>query len=253
MGFKTSVYFLPLINCVFLSADHWCSPCVASCRSPTSSVWSSHWRLTPTFTTSKLEKDRVWTGLRVNSAVISEGFIHLPLTHHRISVSVGTVTRQHGAVVHWSRWRSLIILIMATVLTSACADLATEHIQPILNQPNISQVGACIRSYSETWLLNLFVLTFAVFLSFSSISSGWRFSLWFQRSLRLLTGSSLLSKTTSVSGKSRLIESSTHTASLQCYLSINDFYVSVWRWEAALRCRSACYRFQYWSFLMPSM
>ncbi|XP_010788268.1 putative cation exchanger C521.04c [Notothenia coriiceps] len=28
---------------------------------------------------------------------------------------------------------------MATVLTSACADLATEHIQPILNQPNVSQ------------------------------------------------------------------------------------------------------------------
>uniref|UniRef100_A0A671XRU9 Cation/H+ exchanger protein 2 n=1 Tax=Sparus aurata TaxID=8175 RepID=A0A671XRU9_SPAAU len=45
----------------------------------------------------------------------------------------------HGAVVHWSRWRSLVILIMATVLTSACADLVTENIQPILNQPNISQ------------------------------------------------------------------------------------------------------------------
>uniref|UniRef100_A0A672YUJ2 Putative cation exchanger C521.04c n=1 Tax=Sphaeramia orbicularis TaxID=375764 RepID=A0A672YUJ2_9TELE len=44
-----------------------------------------------------------------------------------------------GAVVHWSRWRSMVILIMATVLTSACADLTTEHIQPILNQPNISQ------------------------------------------------------------------------------------------------------------------
>uniref|UniRef100_A0A3B4BHD8 Uncharacterized protein n=1 Tax=Periophthalmus magnuspinnatus TaxID=409849 RepID=A0A3B4BHD8_9GOBI len=43
------------------------------------------------------------------------------------------------AVVHWSRWRSLVILIMATVLMSVCADLTTEHIQPILNQPNISQ------------------------------------------------------------------------------------------------------------------
>ncbi|XP_037624194.1 putative cation exchanger C521.04c isoform X1 [Sebastes umbrosus] len=49
------------------------------------------------------------------------------------------VTGHHGAVVHWSRWRSLVILIMATVLTSACADLVTEHIQPILNQPNVSQ------------------------------------------------------------------------------------------------------------------
>ncbi|XP_067358063.1 uncharacterized protein [Channa argus] len=52
-------------------------------------------------------------------------------------ISVG-VTSSHGAVVHWSRWRSLVILIMATVLTSACADLVTEHIQPILSQPNIS-------------------------------------------------------------------------------------------------------------------
>ncbi|KAG7248427.1 hypothetical protein CRUP_000046, partial [Coryphaenoides rupestris] len=28
---------------------------------------------------------------------------------------------------------------MATMLMSACADLATQHIQPLLNQPNISQ------------------------------------------------------------------------------------------------------------------
>ncbi|XP_022610100.1 putative cation exchanger C521.04c isoform X1 [Seriola dumerili] len=53
--------------------------------------------------------------------------------------SGGHMTGHHGAVVHWSRWRSLVILIMATVLTSACADLVTEHIQPILNQPSISQ------------------------------------------------------------------------------------------------------------------
>ncbi|XP_034444234.1 low affinity vacuolar monovalent cation/H(+) antiporter-like isoform X1 [Hippoglossus hippoglossus] len=70
------------------------------------------------------------------------GLIFTLKTHshiYNIQVGEGQVTRQHGAVVHWSRWRSLIILIMATVLTSACADLATEHIQPILNQPNISQ------------------------------------------------------------------------------------------------------------------
>ncbi|KAM6936911.1 LOW QUALITY PROTEIN: uncharacterized protein cax2 [Xenentodon cancila] len=54
-------------------------------------------------------------------------------------VVVCAETGPHGAVVHWSRWRSLVILIVATVLTSACADLTTEHIQPILNQPNISQ------------------------------------------------------------------------------------------------------------------
>uniref|UniRef100_A0A3B4UX82 Cation/H+ exchanger protein 2 n=1 Tax=Seriola dumerili TaxID=41447 RepID=A0A3B4UX82_SERDU len=61
------------------------------------------------------------------------------LPHHYLFVYVHTVTGHHGAVVHWSRWRSLVILIMATVLTSACADLVTEHIQPILNQPSISQ------------------------------------------------------------------------------------------------------------------
>lgn len=52
----------------------------------------------------------------------------------------------HGAVVHWSRWRSLIILIMATALTSACADLVTENIQPLLDQPSVSQV----RSHHRT-------------------------------------------------------------------------------------------------------
>ncbi|XP_047452833.1 putative cation exchanger C521.04c isoform X2 [Mugil cephalus] len=70
------------------------------------------------------------------------GLIFTLKTHshiYNIHVGEGQVTGHHGTVVHWSRWRSLVILIMATVLTSACADLATEHIQPILNQPNISQ------------------------------------------------------------------------------------------------------------------
>lgn len=70
------------------------------------------------------------------------GLIFTLKTHshiYNIHVGEGQMTGHHGAVVHWSRWRSLLILIMATVLTSACADLATEHIQPILDQPNISQ------------------------------------------------------------------------------------------------------------------
>ncbi|KAK2917984.1 hypothetical protein Q8A73_004730 [Channa argus] len=69
------------------------------------------------------------------------GLIFTLKTHshiYNIHVEEGQVTSSHGAVVHWSRWRSLVILIMATVLTSACADLVTEHIQPILSQPNIS-------------------------------------------------------------------------------------------------------------------
>uniref|UniRef100_A0AAY4CG05 Uncharacterized protein n=1 Tax=Denticeps clupeoides TaxID=299321 RepID=A0AAY4CG05_9TELE len=44
-----------------------------------------------------------------------------------------------NAVVHWSRWRALLFLLIATLLMSACADLTTEHIQPILTQPHISQ------------------------------------------------------------------------------------------------------------------
>ncbi|XP_029379534.1 low affinity vacuolar monovalent cation/H(+) antiporter isoform X1 [Echeneis naucrates] len=70
------------------------------------------------------------------------GLIFTLKTHSHICnihVGEGQVTGHIGAVVHWSRWRSLLILIMATVLTSVCADLATEHIQPILNQPNFSQ------------------------------------------------------------------------------------------------------------------
>uniref|UniRef100_A0A670JD57 Cation/H+ exchanger protein 1 n=1 Tax=Podarcis muralis TaxID=64176 RepID=A0A670JD57_PODMU len=45
----------------------------------------------------------------------------------------------HSAVVHWSRWRALLILLVATLGMSACADLATEHISPILNNSAVSQ------------------------------------------------------------------------------------------------------------------
>ncbi|MBN3298346.1 VNX1 protein, partial [Amia calva] len=46
---------------------------------------------------------------------------------------------QHIPVVHWSRWRAVIILIMATLLMSACADLTTLHIEPILSNSRVSQ------------------------------------------------------------------------------------------------------------------
>ncbi|XP_075711218.1 uncharacterized protein LOC142747990 [Rhinoderma darwinii] len=45
----------------------------------------------------------------------------------------------HSAVVHWSRWRAVVILIGSTLLMSACADLATEHISPILKETTVSQ------------------------------------------------------------------------------------------------------------------
>lgn len=76
-------------------------------------------------------------------AAYTIGLIFTLKTHshiYHIHVEEGEgVTSHQGAVVHWSRWRSLLILIMATLLMSACADLITEHIQPILSQPNISQ------------------------------------------------------------------------------------------------------------------
>lgn len=45
----------------------------------------------------------------------------------------------HSAVALWSRWKSLIILLLATVCMSACADLATEHISPVLYDTKVSQ------------------------------------------------------------------------------------------------------------------
>nr|DBA31437.1 TPA: hypothetical protein GDO54_007288 [Pyxicephalus adspersus] len=45
----------------------------------------------------------------------------------------------HSPVVHWSRWRAVVILIGSTLLMAACADLATEHISPILREATVSQ------------------------------------------------------------------------------------------------------------------
>ncbi|XP_053110452.1 uncharacterized protein LOC128326823 [Hemicordylus capensis] len=50
-----------------------------------------------------------------------------------------TPGHHHSAVVHWSRWRALLILLVATLCMSACADLATEHISPILRGSTVSQ------------------------------------------------------------------------------------------------------------------
>ncbi|KAL7370440.1 hypothetical protein ABVT39_000718 [Epinephelus coioides] len=42
-------------------------------------------------------------------------------------------------VVHWSRWRALAVLIVATVLMACCADLSTENIEPMLTHSSVSQ------------------------------------------------------------------------------------------------------------------
>uniref|UniRef100_A0A673A2M3 Cation/H+ exchanger protein 1 n=1 Tax=Sphaeramia orbicularis TaxID=375764 RepID=A0A673A2M3_9TELE len=47
----------------------------------------------------------------------------------------------HGGdhVVHWSRWRALAVLIVATALMACCADLSTDNIEPMLTHSAISQ------------------------------------------------------------------------------------------------------------------
>ncbi|XP_027695956.1 low affinity vacuolar monovalent cation/H(+) antiporter-like isoform X2 [Vombatus ursinus] len=45
----------------------------------------------------------------------------------------------HGAVVHWPRWHALLLLLLSTLCMSACADLTTEHISPILESSTVSQ------------------------------------------------------------------------------------------------------------------
>ncbi|KAI5105442.1 putative cation exchanger C521.04c isoform X1 [Silurus meridionalis] len=73
------------------------------------------------------------------------GLLFTLKTHsHIYDIHVGDASAAGhlDAVVHWSRWRALLILIVATVLMSACADLVTEHIHSILSHPNISQ--ACV-------------------------------------------------------------------------------------------------------------
>lgn len=127
------------ILCVFLFlllSGHWSTQCLPSCQSLTSLVWLSPWRRTPTFMTFMLERDKA----RGMCPLKQKSYLSWLQHNTIISIFICAVTGHHGAVVHWSRWRSLVILVMATVLTSACADLVTENIQPILNQPNISQV-----------------------------------------------------------------------------------------------------------------
>ncbi|XP_036615258.1 putative cation exchanger C521.04c isoform X1 [Trichosurus vulpecula] len=44
----------------------------------------------------------------------------------------------NSAVVHWPRWRALLLLLLCTLCMSACADLTTEHISPILESSTVS-------------------------------------------------------------------------------------------------------------------
>ncbi|XP_071358147.1 cation/H+ exchanger protein 1 isoform X2 [Trachinotus anak] len=71
------------------------------------------------------------------------GLIFTLKTHshiYDIHISDGQGGHAHGHhVVHWSRWRALAVLIVATVLMACCADLSTENIEPMLTHSSISQ------------------------------------------------------------------------------------------------------------------
>uniref|UniRef100_A0A8C8FRD8 Cation/H+ exchanger protein 1 n=1 Tax=Oncorhynchus tshawytscha TaxID=74940 RepID=A0A8C8FRD8_ONCTS len=71
------------------------------------------------------------------------GLIFTLKTHsHIYDIQVSDVHDHHQGghgTVHWSRLRALSVLIMATLLMAACADLTTEHIKPILDHSSISQ------------------------------------------------------------------------------------------------------------------
>uniref|UniRef100_A0A8C5FAU0 Cation/H+ exchanger protein 1 n=1 Tax=Gadus morhua TaxID=8049 RepID=A0A8C5FAU0_GADMO len=65
------------------------------------------------------------------------GLIFTLKTHkHIYDIHVSEGPGHH--VLHWSRWRALVVLIIATLLMAACADLTTQNIHPILSY-NISQ------------------------------------------------------------------------------------------------------------------
>uniref|UniRef100_A0A8C8DJH1 Cation/H+ exchanger protein 1 n=1 Tax=Oryzias sinensis TaxID=183150 RepID=A0A8C8DJH1_9TELE len=69
------------------------------------------------------------------------GLIFTLKTHshiYDIHISEGHPHASH-AVVHWSRWKALAVLIVATALMACCADLCTENIEPILSHSSISQ------------------------------------------------------------------------------------------------------------------
>ncbi|XP_038607913.1 low affinity vacuolar monovalent cation/H(+) antiporter-like [Tachyglossus aculeatus] len=69
------------------------------------------------------------------------GLLFTLKTHsHIYDIHVSDLPGHHrDAVVHWPRWRALLLLLLSTLCMSACADLATEHISPILGSSTVSQ------------------------------------------------------------------------------------------------------------------
>ncbi|KAM9823983.1 cation/H+ exchanger protein 1 [Neosynchiropus ocellatus] len=71
--------------------------------------------------------------------VVSGGILSGNACINASVVATDDVTTGGHHVVHWSRWRALVVLIVATVLMACCADLTTENIEPMLKHSSISQ------------------------------------------------------------------------------------------------------------------
>ncbi|XP_067861299.1 cation/H+ exchanger protein 1 [Heptranchias perlo] len=84
----------------------------------------------------------------------------------------------HSVVIHWSRWRAVVLLIVATVFMSACAELVSEHIDPLLSNSAIS-----------SYFLGVTVL--AMIPELPEIVNGIQFALQNNISLSLEVGSSI--------------------------------------------------------------
>ncbi|XP_078091920.1 cation/H+ exchanger protein 1 isoform X2 [Mustelus asterias] len=84
----------------------------------------------------------------------------------------------HNVVIHWSRWRAVVLLIVATVFMSACAELVSEHISPLLSNSAIS-----------SYFLGVTVL--AMVPELPEIVNGIQFALQNNISLSLEVGSSI--------------------------------------------------------------
>ncbi|XP_067915522.1 cation/H+ exchanger protein 1 isoform X2 [Heterodontus francisci] len=84
----------------------------------------------------------------------------------------------HNVVIHWSRWKAVVLLIAATVFMSACAELVSEHINPLLSNSAIS-----------SYFLGVTVL--AMVPELPEIVNGIQFALQNNISLSLEVGSSI--------------------------------------------------------------
>lgn len=95
------LFFPSFYVCVFWSSGRWYTQCPHSCQLPTSLVWYSHWRHTPTFTTSMLEKDRVRTIVTTNIK-LHLAWLHTDTVTYHTIMSLCVSTQWLATMVQWS-------------------------------------------------------------------------------------------------------------------------------------------------------